>query len=219
VQPRGGTVSVPGDREDNASPPCGARWATANLSHDVGDPCDRRATEALGDIDLCLHHYHRALDWFYKRHIAEAPERHEAARKEQAERARVIAEGQRDARSIVYYLQRESDGLIKIGYTASYRSRLRRLRGEHGPLRLLLATPGGRKEENDAHGVFAAHCVKGEWFRPGKSLLLYIQRARKYQGTGDARIPEQVPFTEVRAMILAMQAAERARRASSGKAA
>jgi hypothetical protein len=207
------SVLSAGDAEDK-SPACGARWATPNRSHDAGDPCGRPATERIGDISLCLHHFRRALDWFYKVHVAEAPDRHEAARAEAAGRDRQIAAARSGTRSIVYYLRRESDGLIKIGYTASYCARLTRLRAEHGRLRLLLATPGGRKEENEAHGVFAAHRVRGEWFRPGKPLLLYIQRARAAQDGKDTRIPEQVPFAEVRAMVLAMQADERARRAS-----
>ena len=119
---------------------CTARWATANQAHREGDLCGEPAAERLGDIDLCAHHYGRALDWFYKCHVPEAPERMEAARREASERARLIAE----ERSIVYYLRRESDGLIKIGFSTNYPSRLNTLRAEHGPLRLLLATAGGR---------------------------------------------------------------------------
>lgn len=205
-------MSVPGagDPEDE-SPSCGARWATPNRSHDAGDSCGRRATERIGDVDLCLHHFHRALDWFRKR-AEDAPERTEEMRRKIAGHERLLAE----ARSIVYYLRREADGMIKIGFTSAYKSRFSTLRAEHGPLRLLLATAGARASEREAHEVFAACRItpRGEWFRAEKPLLLYIQRARKAQDGRDTRIPQQVPFAEVRALVLAMQAAERARRAS-----
>ena len=183
---------------------CTARWATANRAHREGDLCGEPAAERLGDIDLCAHHYGRALDWFYKCHVPEAPERMEAARREASERARLIAE----ERSIVYYLRRESDGLIKIGFSTNYPSRLNTLRAEHGPLRLLLATAGGRKEEDKAHLEFAALQVTGEWFRPERPLLLWIMRAReaaRYR-TG-TRLPEQAPLKEVRILLRQLRAA------------
>lgn len=192
-------------------PVCTARWATPNGAHDAGDPCGRPATETLADVDLCLHHYQRALDWLRKR-AEDAPERAEEMRRKIAEHERLLAE----ARSIVYYLRRESDGMIKIGFSSTYKSRLTALRAEHGPLRLLLATAGARLSEQEAHKAFAAHRVtpRGEWFRPAKELLLYIQRARKAQDGRDTRLPEQVPLAEVRALIRDVQAAERVARAS-----
>jgi hypothetical protein len=161
--------------------------------HFAGDPCGRTATEEIGDIDLCLHHYHRALDWFGKRH-AEMPLKWKQQRKESERIAR-------ETSSVVYYLLSETTGLIKIGYSSNYRGRLSSLRGEHGPLRLLLATVGGRVQEDEAHKAFAEDRDHGEWFRPGKSLLLYIRRARMAQGTGASRLPEPVPMAEVRALI------------------
>jgi hypothetical protein len=194
-----------------AEPACTARWATPNRAHDAGDLCGQPASERIGDVDLCLHHFHRALDWFRKR-AEDAPERTEELRRKIAEHERLLAE----ARSVVYYLRRESDGMIKIGFTSAYKARLSTLRAEHGPLRLLLATAGARASEREAHKAFAACRItpRGEWFRPEKELLLYIQRARKVQDGRRNRLPEQVPIAEVRALIRAIQGDERARHAA-----
>jgi hypothetical protein len=182
---------------------CLARWASSNRQHAAGDLCGEPATELIGDTDLCWHHYERALKWFYKR-IEEMPERAEEARKAAAEKARLIAE----ERSIVYYLHSETTGLIKIGFSTNYRNRLSALQGEHGPLRLLLATAGARKEEDEAHDAFAEHWDHGEWFRPGKSLLLHIQSVRTAQEIGRVtRLPQAVPVEEVRALIRAQRKA------------
>jgi hypothetical protein len=181
---------------------CMARWASSGRRNAEGDLCAGPATERIGDVDLCLYHYHRALDWLGKRD-AEIP-LHWKEKRREAER---IA---RETSSVVYYLLSESTGLIKIGFSSDYRARLSKLKGEHGALRLLLATIGGRKQEDEAHTEFAEHWDHGEWFRAGKSLLLYIQRARRAQGTGRTRLPEAVPIEEVRALIRAQRKASAA---------
>lgn len=189
---------------------CVARWATSSRYHRAGDTCGDTAPYRVGDTPVCPHHYERALNWFYMR-IELAPERLEQGRRAATERGRLLAE----ARSIVYYLRSESTGLIKIGFSANYPGRIKDLRGEHGPLRLLLATAGGRQEEGQAHKEFAAHHVHGEWFRPDKPLLLRILRVREAaRYHSETRLPEQVPLREVRALIREIQAAERAARAA-----
>jgi hypothetical protein len=179
---------------------CPARWATTNASHCEGDLCGRPATETLGDVDLCAHHYSRALDWFYARRI-ETPERVqreiEAAQLRAAHRARLIAE----ARSIVYAVHRPADSLIKIGTTTRYRQRMSALRAEHGELRLFLAMPGGRTEETAAHGKFTALRVEGEWFRPERPLLWWILRMRGTHSYPETRLPKAVPLREIRGLM------------------
>jgi hypothetical protein len=197
--------------EDVDDATCAARWATSNRAHLAGDICGAVATELIGDVDLCVHHYRRALDWFYK-HTEDAPERHEEARRKAAEKGRLLAE----ARSVVYYLRRESDGLIKIGFTSNYRVRLSSLRREHGPLRLLLATAGARGEESAAHKMFLTQWVAGEWFRPEIELLKWIEDQREIaRYHQDTRLPVQAPLTEVRALLRSARAARRAERVSS----
>lgn len=191
-------VLVAYDKEERGykvpdDPVCTARWASSGRGHAEGTLCGAPGTEAIGDVDLCMYHYQRALGWLWKRY-AEAPLEWEKKRQEAERYAR-------ETRSIVYYLFSEASGLIKIGYSSGYRARLSKLQGEHGKLRLLLAAPGGRKEEDEAHRAFAEHCERGEWFRPGKSLLLYIQRARRASEGRATLMPAQVPIAEIRALI------------------
>lgn len=172
---------------------CGARWTT-------GEACGRTATETVGDVDLCPHHFKRALDWFYRRRI-ETPERVqreiEAAQLRAAHRARLEAE----ARSIVYAIHRPADSLIKIGTTTGYRKRMTDLRREHGELRLFLAMPGGYKEETEIHGKFTELWVEGEWFRPERPLLWWILRMRRANSYPETRLPKAVPLREIRALM------------------
>jgi Meiotically up-regulated gene 113 len=164
--------------------------------------CGEPATERVGDSDLCPYHFGRALDWFYKRKI-ELPEQrqreHEESLRRAAEARRLAAE----ARSIVYYLHRPADGLIKIGTSTDHKTRFGDLRREHGPLRLLLAYPGTRAEETAAHGRFYALRVEGEWFRPELPLLKAVLQMRDLAPKGDTRLPAQVPVAEIRALIKA----------------
>jgi hypothetical protein len=179
---------------------CGARWATTSASHRAGDLCGQPATETIGDVALCPHHFQRALGWFYRRKI-ELPEQVQreasAARLRAAHQARLEAE----ARSIVYATRRTSDGLIKIGTTAHYRKRMTDLRAEHGELRLFLAMPGGYREETEIHGRFTALWVEGEWFRPGRPLLWWILRMRGAHSFPETRLPKAVPLREIRALM------------------
>jgi hypothetical protein len=187
---------------------CTARWATGDGTHRAGDLCGEPATEWVGDSDLCPHHFGRALNWFYKRKIELPKERqreHEESLRQAAEARRLAAE----ARSIVYFLRR-GDGVIKIGFSTNYPARLNNLRGQHGPLRLLLAYAGGRREESEAHHRFAAACAGGEWFRPVLPLLLEVQRLRQGRDKRPNNLPEQAPIAEVRALIKSIREQQKA---------
>jgi hypothetical protein len=181
---------------------CTARWATGNGAHRAGDLCGQPATERVGDSDLCPYHFGRALDWFYKRRI-ELPEKHQREHEESLRRAAEARRLAAEARSIVYYLHRPADGLIKIGTSTDYKARFSVLRAEYGELRLLLACAGGRAEEAEAHRRFAAARAAGEWFRPELPLLLEILRIRRARGYQQRRLPVQVPLAGIRALIKA----------------
>lgn len=77
----------------------------------------------------------------------------------------------RDRNSVVYFLRRQQDGLIKIGHTRRLASRLDTLRRDHGPLVALGFLPGDHLLEHDLHRKFAAHHVGREWFRPAPSIV------------------------------------------------
>lgn len=71
----------------------------------------------------------------------------------------------------VYFIERPSDGAIKIGFAKDPFVRLRALAKALGqPLTFRRIADGGRKEEQEYHERFAGHCVGGEWFAPHKEL-------------------------------------------------
>jgi hypothetical protein len=126
--------------------------------------CGEPAPRAVADTYFCDHHYERALRWAAG-----------AAR----------AEG-----SLVYYIQRESDSLIKIGTSRTIAGRWAALKSEHGPILLMAAHQGAHREERIVHDAFAALRVEGEWFRPELPLIEHILKARK---VGVARTPDGLP--------------------------
>ena len=82
---------------------------------------------------------------------------------------------------IVYFLQAEADGRIKIGTTKNLYLRLKVLRAI-SPVRLRLVgkVRGGRQLERMFHLAFAPlRCGRTEWFEPGTSLLSYVRELRK----------------------------------------
>jgi len=76
----------------------------------------------------------------------------------------------------VYFIQEGDDGPIKIGKTSGHpANRMSGVQtGNARALRLLGALPGYTKEETDLHRRFAAHRIRGEWFRPHVELLDFI---------------------------------------------
>ena len=91
---------------------------------------------------------------------------------------------------MVYFIEAEKTGLIKIGYTisdASLRKRISQLATE-GPDKLrvilLLSTTlnidKGAQLEAQLHKKFAAYRDHGEWFRPGKELVAFIIAHQKH---------------------------------------
>lgn len=70
----------------------------------------------------------------------------------------------------VVYFARTWDGLIKIGTTADVWQRVRNLRAE-----LLGVVPGAYQVEASMHRRFAEHREHGEFFRPHRDLLAFIE--------------------------------------------
>jgi hypothetical protein len=113
-----------------------------------------------------------------------------------------------DTAEVVYYLLRESDGLIKIGTSTRFRERLSDLRAEHGALRLLLTHRGDHDCEDQMHYRFKDLRIHGEWFRPGKPLMGWILEVRRRQDkiVPSGLLPGTVALSEV---IPAVKAARR----------
>lgn len=76
---------------------------------------------------------------------------------------------------MIYFVERASDKLIKIGFTFSPQARLQTLQGQHGRVKLLGWVAGDSFTESTIHKAFKAERVTGEWFRPSPKLLNYIE--------------------------------------------
>lgn len=78
---------------------------------------------------------------------------------------------------MIYFIQDEAVGLIKIGYTGAEDAdqRLRALQtGCPAGLTLLHTMPGSKEDERALHQRFAAARSQGEWFRPVPALLQFL---------------------------------------------
>lgn len=73
---------------------------------------------------------------------------------------------------MIYFIQREPCGLVKIGCSRRPLQRLQGLQAAHPErLRLFRLLRGARDEERYVHDLFAAHRVRGEWFCFDSSML------------------------------------------------
>lgn len=70
----------------------------------------------------------------------------------------------------VYFARRDSDDLIKIGWSRSVKIRMASVQGK-----VIGAIPGERDVEKIIHAQFDHLREEGEWFRPGDDLLEYIR--------------------------------------------
>lgn len=154
---------------------CVARWASSTSGHPAGSICGDPGSRKVGDVWLCDHHFERALDWRWEDFLRERAADIESGWSFEAR------QWDADAAEVVYYLLRESDGLIKIGTSGVFRTRLSALRCEHGPLRILATHRGDRAGEQNMHARFKDLRVDGEWFRPDRALVTWILEIRKRQ--------------------------------------
>ena len=75
----------------------------------------------------------------------------------------------------VYFVQDE-DGFIKIGYSENVKKRLAHLQtSSRQKLSLIGSVNGDKNLESLFHRVFRDERVRGEWFRPSKRLLSFIE--------------------------------------------
>lgn len=87
-----------------------------------------------------------------------------------------------DRTTCLYFVQETTSGYIKIGISRDPRARLRLLRVDNpNELEVLGLFRVNRLAERDAHRMFEAHRVRGEWFRPAPEILAHIERLGSYQ--------------------------------------
>jgi len=78
---------------------------------------------------------------------------------------------------MVYFIQCEVTGRIKIGRAKNPRRRLSEVQtGSPTKLRLVGTIPGGRSEELELHAKFTGARLHGEWFIPTSDLLDHINK-------------------------------------------
>lgn len=87
----------------------------------------------------------------------------------------------------VYFMQRDTDGLIKIGCTLDLVKRAHTLRREYGRMKLLGIMEGGRDKEQEIHRKFNQFCTEvrmvkcmqprclTELFEPNLAVLSFIR--------------------------------------------
>ena len=181
----GDYVEAQGDR-------CIARRASGGIGRAEGDVCGKPAESWAGDVPLCRLHFKRLMSWvaaeadgvrerdvaLHEQRLRQAEEFNLQQIRLDRERIAAAAEA-KSPYSVVYYIRREGDGAIKIGFTASIKNRMMTLRAQHGPLQVLLVHGGDRDEETEAHSRFREYRIgRTEWFRPVRPLLDWVREAR-----------------------------------------
>jgi hypothetical protein len=115
--------------------------------------CPHPALAPLSNILLCLKHTASGIEM-----LNHAPDPDETPESRMADNAMRLAAAQREAESVVYYVQFRD--VIKIGTTHNMRSRMQSVPNE----RVLATEPGDMRLERRRHMEFK-HCRQyGEWF-------------------------------------------------------
>lgn len=81
---------------------------------------------------------------------------------------------------MVYFIVRETDGLVKIGFSHNPLKRLVQLqRGMPDRLRIHAACPGPMRTEKALHELFRDDRIGGEWFSPTPRLVALMNSIRE----------------------------------------
>jgi len=83
-------------------------------------------------------------------------------------------------KKVIYFIQQENDGAIKIGISNNFKKRLRQLQtGSPYKLNILTIINGDEELEKQLHSKFAEYRLSGEWFKPVEKLVNYINKLEK----------------------------------------
>ncbi len=88
----------------------------------------------------------------------------------------------------VYFVQGESGGPIKIGYTTNMKRRIILLQNGYPEKLVVLAlTPGTKETEEVIHIELQKHRLHGEWFAPHAEVLKKVAEAGVREDTEDIK--------------------------------
>jgi hypothetical protein len=81
---------------------------------------------------------------------------------------------------VVYFIQSEYGGPIKIGHSFDVKKRLGSLQTGHPDKLILLGSfYGSQYDEHELHEKFAPYRIRGEWFQPTEPILEKIKTITK----------------------------------------
>jgi predicted transcriptional regulator len=101
--------------------------------------------------------------------------------------AEIIREAIGASSSVVYFVRR-SDRAVKVGCTASIKTRLSALRGEYGQITLEALMAGGREEEKSLHERLREEQLdapRTEWFRGDRTEAAIAATTRRWGKPGE----------------------------------
>jgi|ERR1043166_932612 hypothetical protein len=109
--------------------------------------------------------------------------------------ADVVESGFLPSGPVVYFLQAQTGGPIKIGWSSDIKQRLDALQpGCPYPLNVLLCVRGSFADEQLLHQKFARFRLHGEWFEAAEEVLKYILSVRSKRCFQGQPPPEITPF-------------------------
>jgi hypothetical protein len=80
-----------------------------------------------------------------------------------------------EAIAVIYFIQKDVNGPIKIGISTDLKSRLATLQTAcHEPLSVLGTMKGSYRFEAMLHQKFLKYRIRGEWFQPSEEITTYI---------------------------------------------
>lgn len=80
-----------------------------------------------------------------------------------------------------YFMLRESDGAIKIGYSFQPEHRALQLRRDHGNMKIIATMEGDLDAERLLHLRFEEYRMDGEFFRYEGALAEYLRNEHGYE--------------------------------------
>jgi len=87
-------------------------------------------------------------------------------------------------RTLIYFIQQQPDGPIKVGLSKDPWSRCEQLQiGNPAPIKVIGVAWGGADLEADIHRSFSHLKIRGEWFKPSDKLHELIERVSVFQGS------------------------------------